>query len=73
MLSQIPLINAIAGMHDVFQNSFGETEWRNILNVPGMPVAATITSLATVGQPLEHFNGAIVVGRRRDLDYVDLR
>jgi hypothetical protein len=44
--NRIPGINAIAGLHDVFQveldNHFGVAA-RNILNVPGMAVAAAIT------------------------------
>jgi RHS repeat-associated protein len=49
-LNRVPGINAIAGMHDVFQvrlDQFGGSRFgsilRNGLNVPGMPVAAALT------------------------------
>ena len=34
-------MNAVAGLHDFFQINLGSL--RNVLNVPGMPVAALIT------------------------------
>ena len=46
MLNRVPGINAVAGMHDMFQVSMdrvffpGARDW---LNVPGMPVAAAVT------------------------------
>lgn len=49
-LNHIPGMNAIAGMHDIFQvrlDQFGGSHFgsmlRNGLNVPGMPVAAALT------------------------------
>lgn len=41
MLNRVPGINAVAGLHDYFQINLGAM--RNILNVPGMPLAAAIT------------------------------
>lgn len=44
--NQIPSINAISGMHDVFQvklQEWGGVWTRNIFNVPGMPLAAGMT------------------------------
>ncbi|MCP4746644.1 MAG: hypothetical protein GY874_10975 [Desulfobacteraceae bacterium] len=47
--NQIPGVNAIAGLHDVFQIeidlALGNTA-RNVLNVPGMPIAAALTLTA---------------------------
>jgi len=45
-INQIPGVNAVAGMHDVFQvrlEELGDGMARNIFNVPGMAVAAAIT------------------------------
>ncbi len=50
--NQIPTVNAIAGMHDVFQVSMGGSVWRDVLNVPGMAVAAGVTYAGFVGQIL---------------------
>lgn len=52
-LNVVPGINATAGMHDMFQVSMGKGVLREILNVPGMPVAATITYAAYAGQYLQ--------------------
>ena len=43
--NRIPGINAVAGLHDVFQINLGPSNgfWRNVLNFPGMPVAEGIT------------------------------
>ena len=44
--NRIPSLNAIAGMHDVFQvelERLGGVWARNAFNVPGMPLAAAIT------------------------------
>jgi len=49
---QIPGINAVAGLHDVFQTSMGTSIWRDVLNVPGMPVAAEVTYGGFIGQAL---------------------
>ncbi len=50
--NQIPGINAVAGMHDVLQVSMGTTVWRDVLNVPGMGVAAGVTYSGFIGQAL---------------------
>jgi hypothetical protein len=49
-MNRIPSMNAIAGMHDVFQvrlDQFGGSHFgsilRNSLNIPGMPVAAALS------------------------------
>ena len=49
-MNRIPGMNAIAGMHDVFQvrlDQFGGSHFGSILrgglNIPGMPVAAALT------------------------------
>lgn len=42
-LNQVPGINAVAGMHDVFQVNLGTGLARDIFNIPGMPVAAALT------------------------------
>ena len=43
-LNKIGGFNAVAGMHDVFQISLTDEFYlRDVLNVPGMPVAAAIT------------------------------
>ncbi|MBM4221717.1 MAG: hypothetical protein FJ170_07205 [Gammaproteobacteria bacterium] len=50
VMNRIPGINAVAGMHDVFQvrlDQFGGSRFGSILrgglNYPGMPVAAILT------------------------------
>lgn len=45
-------VNAVAGMHDVQQVSMGNSIWRDVLNVPGMAVAAGVTYAGFVGQAL---------------------
>lgn len=40
-MNRVPGVNAVAGLHDVFQINL--SSMRNILNVPGMPVAALVT------------------------------
>ena len=40
-MNRVPGVNAVAGLHDVFQVNLGGM--RNILNVPGMPIAAIVT------------------------------
>jgi hypothetical protein len=53
-LNVVPGVNAVAGMHDVFQvqlSQWGELAGagdlaRNVFNVPGMPVAAVMTTPA---------------------------
>ena len=50
--NQIPGINAVAGMHDVQQVAMGNSIWRDVLNVPGMAVAAGVTYAGFVGQAL---------------------
>ncbi|NKB16703.1 MAG: hypothetical protein HC774_07330 [Sphingomonadales bacterium] len=42
-LNQIPGVNAVAGMHDVFQAQLPDNWVRNAINIPRMPVAATMT------------------------------
>jgi hypothetical protein len=49
ILNRVPLINAIAGLHDVFQINLGSM--RNILNFPGMPVAAVVVSAGMLNGP----------------------
>ena len=41
ILNRVPGVNAVSGLHDVFQINLGGM--RNILNVPGMPIAAIVT------------------------------
>jgi len=66
--NQLPGINAVTGMHDVFQISMGDSIWRDVLNVPGMSVAAGITYGGFVGQVLNaapaNLYVPINVGRR---------
>ena len=43
-LNKLGGVNAVAGLHDVFQISLSDKFYiRDILNVPGMPVAAALT------------------------------
>ena len=43
-LNKVGGINAVAGLHDVFQISLSDKYYvRDILNVPGMPIAAAVT------------------------------
>ena len=48
-LNKIPGINAVAGMHDVFQSKMNGNI-RDILNVPGMPIAAAMTYVGLYSQ-----------------------
>ncbi|MCP4277825.1 MAG: hypothetical protein GY779_15880 [Gammaproteobacteria bacterium] len=48
--NQIPGINAVGGMHDVFQVSMGNSFLRDALNIPGMVVAAGITYSGFIGE-----------------------
>ena len=48
--NQIPGINAVAGMHDMFQITMGDSLARDVLNVPGMFVAAAITAGGFLGE-----------------------
>jgi len=70
--NQIPGINAVGGLHDVFQISMGDSIWRNVLNVPGMSVAAGITYGGFVGQALNTAPANLYipfnVGRRDNKD-----
>jgi len=43
VLNRVPGINAVAGLHDVFQVKLGTGLARDVFNVPGMAVAAPIT------------------------------
>ncbi len=52
LLNNVPRVNATAGMHDVFQVSFGGGYLRDVLNVPGMPVAAIITYSSLAGDAI---------------------
>jgi hypothetical protein len=45
ILNSVGGINAVAGMHDTFQIHL-PYPWRDILNIPGVPVAAAITYAA---------------------------
>jgi len=51
--NKIPGINAVAGMHDVFQVTLGEIgdSARSYLNIPGMLVAAPVTAAALLSDP----------------------
>jgi len=53
--NNIPGVNAVAGMHDVFQVKLQEAlgvTGRNVLNVPGMPIAAALTAAGSLsGMP----------------------
>ncbi len=42
-------VNAVAGLHDVFQINL-DGKLRDILNVPGMPIAAAVTYLSLYPQ-----------------------
>lgn len=59
--NQIPGINAVAGMHDVFQVSMGTSIWRDVLNVPGMFVAAAATYAGFLGQGLNSVSDYLYV------------
>jgi hypothetical protein len=53
-MNLVPSINAVAGMHDMFQiglQYMGGPWMRNIFNVPGMPIAATMTWVAMRDTP----------------------
>lgn len=52
--NQIPGINAVAGLHDDFQISMGDSILRDVLNVPGMAIAAGVTYSGFVGQLLNN-------------------
>lgn len=43
MLNRIPGLNAVAGLHDIFQISMPTELMRAVLNVPGMIPAVLIT------------------------------
>jgi hypothetical protein len=46
VLNRVPGVNAVGGMHDIFQvraDQVGGAGLRGVLNVPGMPVAAALT------------------------------
>ncbi len=53
--NQVPGINAVAGLHDVFQVSL--SNWngpiaRSIFNIPGMPVAGAVTYAGALADPV---------------------
>ncbi|MEW8232465.1 MAG: RHS repeat-associated core domain-containing protein [Candidatus Thiodiazotropha endolucinida] len=52
--NQITGLNAVAGMHDIYQTSMGNTVWRDVLNVPGMAVAAGVTYPGFIGQSINN-------------------
>jgi len=61
-LNVVPGVNAVAGMHDVFQiklEQWGGGLSRNVLNIPGMPIAAYLTGGALTDEllPLAYANG----------------
>ena len=72
--NQIPGINAVSGLHDKMQISMGNSIWRDVLNVPGMPVAAGVTYGSFIGQALNAAPANLYVpinvgrDRRRDED-----
>ncbi len=53
--NRVPYINAIAGLHDVFQVSadqmFGPLA-RSIVNIPGMPIAGAVTFAGAMADPV---------------------
>jgi hypothetical protein len=55
-LNKVPGINAVAGMHDMFQISYPNDFLRNVFNVPGMPVAGALTAFSFAGQAFNSFN-----------------
>ncbi len=61
-LNKVPGINAVAGVHDVFQVSLGTGIARDIFNVPGMIPAALLTYAAALSQPLTHLNNGQIIG-----------
>jgi len=71
MLNRVPGINAVAGMHDIFQVSADRvlfTGARDWLNVPGMPVAAAFTYTALLDSEnlgLSHYQAMMVDESRR--------
>ena len=51
LLNRIPGVNAVAGLHDVFQVELEKAVGaygRSLFNVPGMPIAAGVTSVGTL-------------------------
>ena len=58
-VSQVPEVNAVAGVHDVMQVSLGDEIARDILNAPGMVPAAAFTYAVILSQPLTHFLGLL--------------
>ena len=48
-LNKVGGINAVAGLHDIFQLKLPDA-LRSTLNVPGMPVAAVVTYAALYSQ-----------------------
>jgi len=69
MLNHVPGINAVAGMHDVFQVSMDRVFFegsRNYFNVPGMPVAAAITYASLLDSSgLENYQAMMVDESRK--------
>ncbi len=61
-LNQVAGINAVGGLHDVFQVSLGIGIAREIFNVPGMLPAAAFTYTAALSQPLQHLSTAQIIG-----------
>ena len=51
----------MAGLHDVFQTSMESTIWRDVLDVPGMAVAAGVTYSGFVGQMLNNSPGYLYI------------
>jgi hypothetical protein len=54
LLNQVPSINAVAGMHDMFQigwEMLGGSWLRGALNYPGMPIAGAMTWMALRDTP----------------------
>ncbi|WP_299491924.1 FG-GAP-like repeat-containing protein [uncultured Shewanella sp.] len=60
-LNYVPGINAVAGVHDVFQVSLGTGIARDILNVPGMIPAAVLTYSAALSLPLQYVSGGQII------------
>jgi hypothetical protein len=48
----VPGINGVSGLHDIFQINLGNGIWRDIFNIPGMPIAAAISYPAMLNGPL---------------------
>jgi hypothetical protein len=62
-LNQLPIFNAVSGMHDTFQVNLGRFRDSIFLNVIGMPVAAGITAAGGLDGPAAY--GLVIDQSRR--------